>query len=263
MRKFILLIILMLAPVVTKAQFTDHSTGLLNMPSADMQKDGTFMITNNWLNAYMLPPSTEEGWGWGYDTFAYGFNITFLSRVEIAYCLTIIDGRKSPNAKTEYMRDMFNQDRHFAARVLVLREGELWKWTPSIAVGFSDPVTGAGAGQYIGSDVSSGNGYFNRFYAVATKHFDTSAGEIGIHAGYQYSLRKDPHINAPCAGINWKPIWLQNRWFSPNVIFEYDSRSFNAGLVASIWDDRFEAMLMVQNFRYASFGLRYKLELKH
>ena len=253
----------MSTPLMAEAQFVDNMTGLLNMPTADMQKDGTFMITNNWLNAYQLPPSTEEGWGWGYDTFAYGFNITFLSRVEIAYCLTIIDGRKSPNARTEYMRTMFNQDRHFAARVLALKEGEIWKWTPSIALGVSDPVTGAGSGQYIGSDVSSGNGYFNRFYIVATKHFDTVAGALGIHAGYQHSLRDEPHYNKPCAGIDWRPVWLQNRWFSPDIILEYDSRSFNIGMVASVWDDRFEAMFLLQDFRYASAGLRYKLELKH
>lgn len=39
---------------------------------------------------------------------------------------------------------MKNQDRHFSAKVLALKEGEIWKWTPSIAFGLSDPVTGAG-----------------------------------------------------------------------------------------------------------------------
>ena len=69
--------------------------------------------------------------------------------------------------------------------MLALKEGEIWKWTPSIAFGVSDPVTGAGTGEYIGSseNISSGNGYFNRYYVVATKHFNTPWGVVGGHLG--------------------------------------------------------------------------------
>ena len=66
--------ILLLAAVLSllgaapaRAQFADSSTGLLQMPTADMQPDGTFMITNNWLNKH----STSSRY-WGYSTFQYG-----------------------------------------------------------------------------------------------------------------------------------------------------------------------------------------------
>lgn len=261
MKKIVWSVLLILISLSSSAQFTDSMTGLLSCPSADMQKDGTFMITNNWLNKNLLPPSRQVGMGWGYDTFGYGFSITFLSRVELAYVCTIIDGKKIPDqsSASTYWKMMFNQDRHFSARFLLLREGELWQWTPSIAAGICDPVTGAGTGQYIGSDVSSQNGYFNRFYLVATKHFDTGLGVFGVHLGYQYSLRKDRPINAPCGGLDWKPLLLQNRWFSPDIIAEYDSRTFNMGFKASIWDDRFEAMFLLQNMQWISAGLRFKV----
>lgn len=70
---------------------------------------------------------------------------------------------------------MINQDRHFTAKVLLLREGEFdKKWMPAIAIGLSDPVSGASSDDYSTSDVSgASNGFFNRYYAVAAKHFNT------------------------------------------------------------------------------------------
>ena len=36
------------------AQFSDGVSGLLSMPSAEMHRDGTFTITNNFLNKHQL-----------------------------------------------------------------------------------------------------------------------------------------------------------------------------------------------------------------
>ena len=47
-----------------------------------------------------------------------------------------------------------------------------------------------------------------------------------------------------------------------DAIVEYDSRTVNLGLIASIWDNRFEAMFELQDFQWVNFGLRYKLRLK-
>ncbi len=72
------------------AQFTDSTTGLMQMPTAEMEPSGIFMITNNYLNWHNLHPYY---WGY-YNTFAYGFDLTVFSRVEIAYVCTIIDGKR-------------------------------------------------------------------------------------------------------------------------------------------------------------------------
>ena len=246
-----------------RAQFADSSTGLLSSPTADIYDSGTFFITNNFLNKNLT--ANNGSYGWKYHTFAYGFGITFWSRVEVNYVCTIFNGDWNPYAETYRQKIMKNQDRHFAAKFLLLKEGEFGKsWIPALAVGVSDPVTGSGGGEYIGSDISgaAGNGYFNRMYIVATKHFSTSIGDVSGSLGYQYNLRQDPHYNAPCAAVTWKPIWLENRWFNPKFILEYDARTPNIGFIADIWDGRFETMFELQNFRWISFGLRYKLRLK-
>lgn len=41
------------------------------------------------------------------------------------------------------------------------------------------------------------------------------------------------------------------------LIIEYDARTVNLGLVASVWRNHFEAMFELQNFRWINFGLRY------
>ncbi len=101
--------------VVTYGQFADCSTGLLQAPTAEMQPDGTFMITNNFLNKHSLATS-----GWNYNTFQYGIYVSFWERVEIGYVCTIFNGAWDPRPaeeKGERWTIMRNQDRHFVGRV--------------------------------------------------------------------------------------------------------------------------------------------------
>ena len=253
------LLTLLMTAATARAQFADASSGLLQMPSAEMQADGTFMITNNFLNRRALPAS-----GWSYHTFQYGFSVSFWGRLEIGYVCTIFNDhwRGSQTRKGVWM---INQDRRFAGRVMLLRENEFGlPWMPALVVGVSDPTTGSG-GDYIDQKVEGdGNGYFNRNFVVLTKHFQTPWGEVGAHAGYQFNRRTDYPINAPCVGVNWKPVWLQDQGIFDdlNCIAEFDSRTVNLGFIASVWDNRFEAMFELQNFQWVNFGLRYKLRLK-
>ncbi len=250
--------------VISYGQFADCSTGLLQAPTAEMQDDGTFMITNNFLNQHSLPSS-----GWDYNTFQYGIYISFWERIEIGYVCTIFNDYWKGSQTREGVW-MINQDRHFVGRVCLLKEGEFGlSWMPAFVVGVSDPVSAAGANgvkDYIDFDelASAGNGLFNRNYIALSKHFNTPWGFLGAHVGYQFNKRTDYTINGLCAGINWQPKWLQNKGLLDclNVIAEYDSRTFNLGLIASLWHNHFEAMLELQKLQWLNFGIRYKLNLK-
>ncbi len=46
--------VLLATAVAAHAQFADCSTGLLQMPTAEMQEDPTFFITNNFLDKHSL-----------------------------------------------------------------------------------------------------------------------------------------------------------------------------------------------------------------
>ena len=245
--------LLLFVSVTSSAQFWDSSTGLLQAPSAEMNRDGAFMITNNFMNKH----SISEIY-WGYHTFEYGFNINLWSRLEIGYVCVILDGKRKPGANSRDMI-MFNQDRHFTAKALLLKEGEFGlPWMPALAVGISDPTSAGGGDDY--SKRSAG--FFHRDYVVATKHFPTKIGTVGIHLGYQYNRREELHMNGPCAAVDWVPVWLNSPAVSVKLIAEYDSRTFNMGFIASFWDDRFEAMFELMAMKWVNFGVRYKLMLK-
>lgn len=250
-------LLLSLLCFVSAGQFWDGSSGLLQAPSADMNRDGTFTITNNFLNKNSLSPA------WGYHTFGYGIGITLWSRIELGYNLVIFDGKRHPNPSE---RDLitFNQDRHFSVKALLIKENDFnLSWMPAIAIGASDPITGSWSGEYgeSGND-SGGNGFFNRYYFVATKHYATKIGIIGAHIGYQFNKRQDIHYNGPCVAVDWIPVWLNKPNFSLKAIAEYDSRTFNLGFIASIWQNRFEAMFELMALKWVNFGVRFNLPLK-
>ena len=254
--KFCLLfLIISTCPLKFFGQFTNGVTGLLHMPNADMQKDGTFMIGSNFLNKNNLP---NDRW-WGYDTYNYFINITIFDRIEISYICTLVQGKDNgfhwpPSTYGKFV----NQDRQFAGRFQVVQEGEWFKYFPSVVLGVNDPTTG-GAFDYTDLSVSgSSNGFFNRWYVAMTKHFDVPWGELGVHATYLYNKRTDYPLNGPAFGLNFRPNIHKNL----NVIAEYDAKTINIGAIYSLWSDHFNILIELQEGKYISTGLVYKVNLK-
>lgn len=89
--KWCLLLLLLGCSMGAQAQYSMGNTGLLNIPTADMQKTGTFMGGGNYLPEGMTPFS--------FNTGNYFANITFLSFLELSYRCTLqkakrYDGKK-------------------------------------------------------------------------------------------------------------------------------------------------------------------------
>ena len=257
-KTFFLIIYLCLGLGINKvySQLTDGVTGLLHMPNAEMQQDGTFMLGGNYLSWRKVPFIIQDGYY--YDTFNYYLNITFFKRLEVAYICTLNKGIPNSSYWPKPTWGKFrNQDRHFAAKFLAVEEGQWWKYMPAIALGVSDPTTGAG-GDYTEMNVDgSGNGYFNRWYIAMTKHIQTNYGELGVHAAYLYNRRKDYPLNGPAFGLNFRPRFHKNL----NLIAEYDAKTINVGATYSLWADHFNFLMELQEGKYVSAGLVYKVNL--
>lgn len=233
-----------------RGQFMDCGSGLLQMPTAMLESSGTFMITNNFVNKHAVPEEI-----WGYHTFAYGFSVSFWSRVEVRYICTILDGKRKPNPSS---RDLilFNQDRHLSGKVLLLKEGDFgWTWAPNVAIGADDVDMGMFSPR-------KGNGFFTRLYAVTSKSFYTSVGNVGAHMGYQFGQFSYYQPSGLYLGVDWTPVWVDSPAVSLKAIAEYDARTFNIGCIASFWENRFEAMFELMALKWVNFGVRYKLLLK-
>ena len=104
-RRWILSILLLLCGLFSlSAQYSMGTTGLLNIPTADMQPDGTVMVGGNYMPQEMLPE------GWNYNSGNYFANVTFFPWLELAYRCTLLRMGHKKDGK-------WNQDRSVSVRL--------------------------------------------------------------------------------------------------------------------------------------------------
>ena len=252
----ILAIVLGWLPVKSYAQLTDGMTGLLHMVNAEVQKDGTFMLGGNMLHKNNLPSKSQ----WGtYNSYNYYLNVTLFNRIEISYICTLVQGKPNGFWPESTYGKFTNQDRHFAGKLQLIKEGEWWKHMPALAVGVSDPTTGGSAGDYLNWDSdNTGNAFFHRYFIAVTKHFNTKYGELGLHATYLKNKRTDYPLNGLGWGVNFRPNFHKNL----NLIVEHDTKTLNVGALYSLWANHFNFLFELQEGKYISCGLVYKVNLK-
>lgn len=185
-------------------------SGLLNIPSADMQEDGTFMAGGNYLPQEMLPQE------WGYNSGNYFVNLTFLPFMEVAYRCTLLKVESTGK---------WNQDRSVSLRLRPLKEG---KWWPSVVIGSNDLLT---TGELNPFEDSGGNRYFSSVYAVGTKHFGFYGHDIGVTVGGHVPFRSRSENKGVFGGVSYRPAFLKPL----EVMAEYDSKAVNMGVSARLF----------------------------
>ena len=230
MKYFFLSLLLIVTISVIKAQPTSGTTGLLNIPTAEMQRDGTFMFGGNYLPEAMTPEP------FSYNTGNYYLNITFLPFWEVNYRLTLlkIDGTGG-----------HNQDRSFALRCRILKER---KYIPAIVVGGNDVYTSSSGG---------GNQYFGAVYMVATKNFQCGILTLSFTIGYGI----DTFDKKQYAGI-FGGVALSPAFFKPlSLIAEYDTKAINAGASLFLFNHLY-IQAFVYDMKYFCGGVQYKVYLK-
>ena len=136
MRKLFIVTCFMLLGLSAMAQFTYGTTGLLHMPTADMQKDKTFMFGGSRLNSHAMPSA------WYYDTYNYYINITFFPWLEIGYTCNLFSAEHLGVDQYGYS-GYTNQDRSFHGRLRLWKEGWWKEWIPQIVVGVNDLTSGS------------------------------------------------------------------------------------------------------------------------
>ena len=252
-RKLGIICLLCLSTIFAQAQFTYGTTGLLHMPTADMQKDKTFMAGGGYLNKHATPDR------WSYDTWNYYINITFFPWMEVAYTCTIFDEMRG-NVR------MKNQDRNFSGRLRLWKEGWWKEWTPQIVVGGNDVLHGSDEGGDIGAVTSGGNTLYQRYYIAATKHLSWH-GEWGIHAAYVYSKRIGHKFNGPAIGVDYQfalpEVSTLNKVVNGlNLMAEYDSKFVNVGAKYTFWKDHINVIAELRECKFPSVGVYFKVHLK-
>jgi hypothetical protein len=201
MNKSILLVLLLLSLFFSGsvAQSLTGMTGLLNAPSANMQKDGTFYLGANYLNRNYI-----NAYGQGkYNCLIYYFDLTFLPFLEINF---------RNNRQLDNPDHSHTVDRMLSVRLQILKER---KYRPSIVIGANDLFTQA----------TKGNQFFGALYAVATKNLTVKKNEFGFTFGYAYPYLSNSQFEGIFGGISFSPSFLRQL----TLMAEYDSKNFNVG----------------------------------
>ena len=267
----VLLVFLFFIPVTVISQINYGTTGLMNMPTADMQRDKTFMAGGNWLNHHATVPR------WWYDTWNYYINITVFPWLEAGYlCIghkaaPVDYGNRSGFWIPSTYGKFVNQDRSFHLRFRIWKEGWWKQWTPQIVLGANDPGSHSdhGGGNITFDDVGENTNHLTRFYLAATKHFIIQQwGTLGIHASViQFNGLDFDNEHGVAVGVNYRfnrP--LDGFWSKAlnglNLMGEYYDGVFNVGGNYAIWKDRINLTASLYDGRYWSVGLFFKVCLK-
>jgi len=248
MKRLLPLLLLMLLPLgrstILAQQYTGM-TGLLHVPSAEMDTIENLRIGVHMLPKHMMPNAMRFE-GKKYASTNWYVSAMPLKWLELGYSFTLMKFHKNLD-KNSGETGFYSKDRYFSARVQPLREGRYW---PSVVIGGNDVI-----GQRDGNSKSF---YFRNFYVAASKHVDLSFGQFGGHLAYRYWTKSyNKRWNGVVGGITFRPSFYKPL----RALAEYDGHGVNIGVDCVLFRYvQLQASLM--KCRYPSVGGAVRIELK-
>lgn len=236
-RKFYLILLLVVLPLaVVRAQYTQGVSGLLTIPTAELNPDGTFMGGANFMPMEITPET------WDYDTANYFLSITFLPFLEVGYLCTLF----------HFDDGTWNQDRALSLRLRPIKEG---RWWPSIAVGTSDALS-VSQRSFNPSEEVSANRYYGSVYGVATKNFRICKESVAVTIGYSYKTQEHSYRDGLMCGVSYSPTLYPDA----KLMADLSSNAVSVGAAVKLFNH-----LSINAFCYdwSAFvgGLRYEVKL--
>ncbi|WP_289004860.1 YjbH domain-containing protein [uncultured Parabacteroides sp.] len=234
--KFFILVLFVCLWIPVRGQSYMGVSGLLTVPSADMQADGTFMIGGNYLPSVMLPDGFDQ------NTGNYFLNLTFLPFMEVAYRCTL----SKPDGKDAN----WQQDRAVSLRLRALKEK---KYIPSVVLGSNDAFTTNALNLF---DKKKANRLFGSVYGILTKNIPMGNHVLGVTAGYYFPVYDDSPNKGFFGGIRYIP------GFFPllNVIADYDGYRVSAGASLLLFR-HIRIHAIAYHLQEVSAGIRYEFIL--
>ena len=175
MKKLLLNLLLLLLPVGSSSVFAQQytgMTGLLHVPSAEMDTIETLRLGVHAIPAEMMPDAMLFE-GEKYASSSWYVSAMPLKWLEAGYNFTLMKFYRNLNKNSNDV-GFYSKDRYFSVLLRPLSEGRYW---PSVVIGGNDVI-----GQRDGDSYSF---YFRNFYVAASKHIDLPFGEVGGHLAYR------------------------------------------------------------------------------
>ena len=209
MKKFLSLLLLLLLPMANSyiiAQQYTGMTGLLHVPSAEMDTIVNFRLGVHAIPTDMMPDGIRFE-GEKYASSNWYVSAMPLKWLEVGYSFTLMKFRKNLDKESDEI-GFYSKDRYFSLHLRLLNEGRYW---PSVVIGGNDVI-----GQRDGDSESF---YFRNFYLATSKHLDLPFGVVGGHLTYRKWTRSyNSRWDGVVGGITLRPSI-----YSPlRAIAEYD-----------------------------------------
>jgi hypothetical protein len=248
MKKFLSLLLLLLLPMANSyiiAQQYAGMTGLLHVPSAEMDTIVNFRLGVHAIPTDMMPDGIRFE-GEKYASSNWYVSAMPLKWLEVGYSVTLMKFRKNLDKESDEI-GFYSKDRYFSLHLRLLNEGRYW---PSVVIGGNDVI-----GQRDGDSESF---YFRNFYLATSKHLDLPFGVVGGHLTYRKWTRSyNSRWDGVVGGITLRPSI-----YSPlRAIAEYDGDGINIGADCML----FRYVLLQASLikcRYLSVGGAIRIELK-
>lgn len=249
MRKGFLTVIFLLC-MLTKISAQQYTglTGLVHVPSAEMNQEGDARIGVHFINKHQTPREVFSYEGERYNTFSYYLSITPFQWIELGYTCTLFKRVHSPIYDGHGYEE---KDRYFSLKLNPLREG---KWWPALAVGCNDV---SDSYSLFNTNDNAVESIFGNYYVVASKHIRPNGEEIGLHLAYRYYIKNyNKKWNGLVGGLTYRPSFASNL----RAIVEYTGEEINVGIDCLLWKHLL-LQASLQQGRYFSGGICYQLNL--
>lgn len=213
------------------AQELIGTSGLMNIPTADMQPGGTF---NGGVR--FLQKGVSHGL-LGFDTGLYYVTFSPFEFVECTFRETLLKTQHNVRKTWGY----YQQDRSSTIRIRPLKERD-HSFLPSLVIGVNDIYS------------PYGDSFYTAAYGVLTKHVGLGqAGRIGLSAGYFRPFHAGKMYDGFFGGIEYQPV----KKLPLCVTAEYDSRVFNIGASYTLFR-RLRLLAFTREGKAWAFGLGYR-----
>lgn len=217
-----------------RAQQLLGTSGLMNVPTAEMYASGTFKGGASLVQKELLSDR------FNYNTGIYYIDFTPFSFMEITFRETLLKTRKGDKM------GFYQQDRSTTLRLRPLKEKE-GRWFPSVVLGVND----------IYSDHGSSN--YAAVYGVVTKNFPLGKiGMLGVTAGFAKAFDKGDAYDGVLGGVRFTPAAVKNA----SVMAEYDTRGFNIGASVLLFK-YLNLMCFTREFTGVCAGISYQYTIRY
>lgn len=219
--------------IESQAQMLLGTQGMVNTPTADMSKEGTFVG-----GASYVPREMDMAPG-NYNTGIYYITFTPFKWLECTFRETLLKTKKVKNGEVKH--GYYQQDRSTTFRLRPIAEKDS-TLLPSVVAGVNDIYSGHGSSRY------------TCVYGVMTKHVPLgNAGVLGFNVGYTHKFKTGVVYDGAFGGVEFSPAFAKHF----RLMAEWDTSGVNVGAHLFAFK-HLNMMVYTREFKCFGAGVSYQ-----